>query len=161
MTKSLEERFWSKVDKDGPTMSHMDSNCWTWTASQNGHGYGQFRVGEAMLGAHRVSLSFALGRLSEMQTMHACDNRACVRPDHLSEGTQSQNLKDAYRRGGKKASFRSGEEHSSSKLNKTDVLEIRRRHREGETQKALGKLFGVSQLHISRIVRRKAWAHVN
>jgi len=31
--------------------------------------------------------------------MHACDNRMCVNPDHLSEGTQKRNLNDAIARG--------------------------------------------------------------
>ena len=49
------ERFWEKVDKDGPTMPGMETQCWVWTASKR-CGYG--RLGKAaggMVSAHRFS----------------------------------------------------------------------------------------------------------
>src|SRR5215467_5862178 len=31
--------------------------------------------------------------------LHSCDNKGCIKPDHLSWGTQSQNMKDSLARG--------------------------------------------------------------
>ena len=41
-----------------------------------------------------------------------------------------------------------------------DVQEIRRRYAAGETQTALGPIFGIDQTTVSMIVRRKQWAHI-
>lgn len=53
-----------------------------------------------------------------------------------------------------------GERNGAAKLTETDVRAIRRRHTEGHTQSAIGKVFGVSQQTVGRIVRRERWAHV-
>ena len=158
MTKSLEERFWSKVDKDGPTMDHMDSNCWVWTGSKTLKGYGQFWCGDITRRAHRVSLSFVLGRMPQPCALHACDNASCVRPDHLREGTHSQNEKESYGRGRKQPT--SGERHGKARLNEDDVRAIRRRYAEGETQVSLAQTYGIQSASVSQIIRRHRWKHV-
>ena len=53
--KSLSERFWAKVDKNGPTMPHMQTQCWVWTAGCIGDGYGRFRIRRKGTLAHRVA----------------------------------------------------------------------------------------------------------
>lgn len=53
-----------------------------------------------------------------------------------------------------------GEANKASKLTEDDVREIRRLHGEGMTGVALAAKFGVSNVNISLIVRRKAWTHV-
>ena len=157
MTKSLEERFWSKVDKDGPTMDHMDSNCWVWTAYKRS-GYGVIYVNGKNQRAHRLSLSFVLGRMPQPCALHACDNRACVRPGHLREGTHSENETESYGRGRKQPM--SGERHGNAKLSEDDVRSIRRRHAEGETQASLARTYGIHTATLSQIVRHEAWKHV-
>ena len=158
MATSLEERFWSKVDKDGPTMPHMDTNCWVWTAAKSPKGYGLFWNGDRPARAHRVSLSFGLGRMPMPCALHACDNAACVRPDHLREGTHSENERESYARGCKK--ILKGETHPRSKLTATDIQDIRKRFAQGETQAAIARSYAVNSSHISDIIHRKRWAHI-
>jgi hypothetical protein len=55
-----------------------------------------------------------------------------------------------------------GERQGSSKLTEQDALEIRRLYRENiYNQSALGRIFGVGQVQIGRIVRRKQWKHIS
>lgn len=113
--KSVEERFWSFV-KRGP-------ECWEWQGTTS-RGYGNLRVGSMVDGsrkkilAHRYSLSLALGRDVVGLALHRCDNRLCVRPEHLYEGTPSQNLHDAYDRGRIVPYDRRGERNSNFKHGK-------------------------------------------
>lgn len=74
---TLEERFWAKVD--------MSGDCWIWTASKNGKGYGQIAVKPHRPAlAHRIAWQLANGFVPDgMQLDHLCRNRACVNPDHL------------------------------------------------------------------------------
>lgn len=55
---------------------------------------------------------------------------------------------------------REGENNGHARLREREVREIRRRAAAGETQIVLGKAFGVDDTHISLIVRRKRWKHV-
>lgn len=100
MAISTEQRFWSKVDKNGPTMPHMDTPCWIWTAAKRHGGYGSFSLRHGRtVGAHRHSLQTAMGIFGEwldagFEAEHRCLNRACVRPRHLRSATKKQNMEN-------------------------------------------------------------------
>jgi len=86
MGKTLEERFWPKVDKSG--------DCWVWTASKHPGGYGQIAMKpRGMRGAHRVAWEMLRGPVPEgMQLDHLCRNRACVNPAHMEVVDQRTNV---------------------------------------------------------------------
>lgn len=95
---SLEERFWSKVNKDGPLWK--GTPCWVWTAAKDGHGYGQFVLNGKKALSHRVAWEMANGSIPDgLEVLHLCDNPPCVRPDHLRPDTHKANLQDAARKG--------------------------------------------------------------
>lgn len=92
---NLEQRFWSKVDNSG--------DCWEWRGRLAWNGYGMFspmgRGGRAVR-AHRLAYELTKGAIpSGLCVLHSCDNRACVRPDHLSVGTARENAHDRVVRG--------------------------------------------------------------
>jgi len=158
-------RFWAKVDKDGPTVSHVDGlgSCWIWTASVFRDGYGCMRVDGRMLRAHRISWAVHNGPIPEgMCVCHRCDTPACVNPTHLFLGTKADNMRDCVAKGRfVQRPAPPGEGHHSAKLTDANVLEIRKLHAAGGiSQRKLGERFGVAQANISLIVLRKHWAHV-
>ncbi len=53
-----------------------------------------------------------------------------------------------------------GENHGSTVLSDKDILEIRKRYAEGDSQTKLGEAFSLHQSSIHSIVKRKTWKHI-
>lgn len=84
--------FWAKV--------HKTDDCWEWTAARMSSGYGGFYWQRGRVPAHRFSWEIAFGAIPEgMFVCHHCDNRLCVRPDHLFLGTALDNARDCVAKG--------------------------------------------------------------
>lgn len=78
----------------------MVSNCIPYEGTRNAKGYGVLPTpvyGTRL--AHRAALAELLGRPVEGVTRHECDNPPCINPEHLSEGSQAENVNDACERG--------------------------------------------------------------
>jgi hypothetical protein len=89
---SAEDRFWSRVDKNGPFCDYLASVCWLWTGYTGGNGYGKLRVQDRHIWSHRFSYEMAHGTIPAGMTVdHACHRSACVNPDHLRLATYKQN----------------------------------------------------------------------
>lgn len=160
---NIAERFWTRVDQSaGP------DGCWPWTGARAGHPshprsrhYGRMRVGGAQIGAHRLALMLTTGPLpAGTEACHSCDNPPCCNPRHLFVGTHRENLLDAARKG-RTHSFPRGRRHPLAKLTAPDVIAIRRRVAAGESQHALAREYGVSQVAVHFVVARKTWAYLD
>ena len=93
---SLEERFWSKVDKKG------NDECWLWTSTVNARGYGCITVApyHQYIRAHRLSWKIATGYdAGSLDVLHRCDVPLCVNPNHLFLGTAADNIADKVAKG--------------------------------------------------------------
>ena len=79
-------------------MSSNESSCLEWTGPVNSKGYGRMYKKGKHIFVHRVALEKKLGRSikSKHLACHTCDNRLCINPDHLYEGTYTDNLNDSY-----------------------------------------------------------------
>lgn len=89
--KSIEERFWLKVDKCEP------DECWLWTGATNGSmGYGTIQRGargEGHIRAHRLSWEIANGPIpEELVVDHLCRTPRCVNPAHMELVTFRENI---------------------------------------------------------------------
>jgi DNA-binding transcriptional regulator YiaG len=95
--KTLTERFWEKVDKNGPAPAWRPElgPCWVWVRGKTGAGYGTFGIGGGEIElAHRWSYMTEVGPIPEGTELdHLCRNRACVRPDHLDPVSHGTNMK--------------------------------------------------------------------
>ena len=92
--------------------------------------------------------------------MHKCDNRKCVNPNHLTVGSQNDNLQDAKAKGRLKHGNVKGELARTAILTAGQVLEIRSRLKSGETGVSLASEYGVTVSAISSIKQRKSWKHI-
>jgi len=149
-------RFWERVHIQHP------NRCWEWKAGKIADGYGELWLTRLVLRAHRVAWAISTGPIpSGLSVLHRCDNPACCNPRHLFLGTQTDNMRDAARKGRIVISTRRGEQNGSAVLNPNQVRAIRRRYATGKiSQRALAREYRVDHGTVGHIVRRTTWSHV-
>ena len=160
---AIERRFWSKVDKNGPTQAHMQTPCWLWRGGRfrGAHRelrYGQFSIQhQPSIGAHVFAFAVCAGVIPPGYLVrHQCDVMHCVNPEHLTTGTPQDNMADRQARRREVHGVRC----HTAKLSETQAIEIRQRLADGESQTNLAREFQVSQPAVSALVLEKTWKHL-
>lgn len=129
--------FWNQTKPD------PDSDCILWTRGTNRNGYGRVDFEGRKPGAHTVAYYLTHGHWPKPMCLHSCDNRPCVNPDHLRQGTGVENNRDMVERG----------RNPFNQLSESDTSAIRNRYAMGDTTyRALGEEFGVSRQTISNAI---------
>lgn len=154
------------------------TDCWPWNGPRNNAGYGVLFLDQnhssgkrKVVSAHRHSFALAGGVLTAEKpcVMHACDNRQCTNPAHLSAGSWADNNADRSKKG--RSGVRSfsqaeldryslinrGSGNNSAKLTEQQVHEIRA-SKTGCV--LLSRIYGVSKASIVAVRTRRTWAHV-
>lgn len=101
---TMQDRFWSKVDKNGPepapdTLAAQRGlgNCWVWTGRLS-HGYGVIQIGTLAMPttvlAHRLAWEMENGRQfpKGLEPDHLCRRPSCMKPLHLEPVTHRENM---------------------------------------------------------------------
>lgn len=163
-TRPLSDRFWEKVDKNGPVPAHKPElgRCYVWTGGKTVFGHGVMIFGVEVFGkrtfkgAHVVAYFLAFGHWPEGELRHLCDNPACVKvavddvgPAHILEGTHAENMADAKQKRRMKAGGR--------KLSLDDIHAIRSSN---EKATVLARRFGVHYRTIASIRTGASWRDV-
>lgn len=134
----------------------QSDGCWEWTGGKWGT-YGRFRLNGKNIGAHVASFQHFNGDIPEgLWVLHHCDNRKCVRPDHLFSGTLLDNFDDMRA----KQRHSKGKSQPCAKVTDEDVATIRRFRSDGVTATAIAQWYGMSVATICKIIKGQMWAHV-
>ena len=157
--KTLEERFWSKVEKT--------ESCWIWIGGKRDGLYGSIGLGgkgAPNISAHRMSWELHYGKIPDgMLVCHHCDNPPCVRPDHLFVGTVSDNNKDSANKGRNACNLPpqpTGEMAHRSKLTLEQVRQMRSLYASGINRFQISKMFPmVRHAAIYRIFSGHTWVN--
>lgn len=147
ISTEMQERFQSYVAKS--------DGCWEWSGARTGKGYGAIKLGGRMVPAHRVSWKLAFGPIPDgLLVLHRCDNRPCVRPDHLFLGTHADNMADMVAKDRQGA----GERNHEAKLTWASVRQIRERYSATDLScSELARALGVSKYAVQQIVKGRTW----
>lgn len=133
------------------------NGCREWLLSKNAYGYGKTANGRGgWILAHRAAWVAANGAIPlGEEVCHRCDNRACLRIEHLFIATHAENMRDAKEKG--RAAGCPGIKNKKAKLTEDAVRQIRE---SSESGSVLGRRFNISHVMASRIKRRAAWKHL-
>ena len=148
------ERYWSKVNKDGPVAAHMSTPCWVWLAARDRSGYGVFYLEGSYVQAHRLVFFWENDEVPEgLCVLHRCDVRHCVNPEHLFVGTKTDNMLDKV----SKERQTRGEAVNTAKLTPEQIREIRKDPR---LPRVIAEDYPVGPRALWSIKKRMTWKHI-
>jgi len=131
-----------------------NGECWEWKGGIGTHGYGLITFDGRQHMTHRLALEIKLGRalMAGFESCHTCDNRKCINPAHLFEGTRKDNLEDMTRKG------RRG---TTGLFTKDQVLEIRSYRGCRGVYAHLAKKFNTTVSVVWNVINRKTYKTVS
>ena len=132
-----------------------EGECWLWTGCIASNGYGRFGLHSKLRYSHRLMLERVLGRAigDGLETLHSCRNKHCCSPEHLREGTHTENQRQRVLDG----TDIKGSKNGRAKLTEAQVRVIRIDTR---PYRVIAQEYGVSFSTIGAIHSKRRWAHL-
>jgi hypothetical protein len=132
------------------------SECILFTGCKDTGGYGLKRYKNKLYKAHRFVWIQTFGEIPDgLFVCHKCDVRACINPEHLFLGTNSDNMKDMYSKG--RGNNLRGDNNPCAKLTKEQVNEIRVLLTYPITLTQIASKYNVDRSLIGLIKANKIW----
>lgn len=151
MPKSIADRLWSKVQRNGP------EECWPFTGNTN-KGYGQLKCvidgKHVQVHAARVAYELEVGPIPEgYEIDHLCVTANCCNPAHLEPVTHSENMRRVWDRG-THIGHLSGAAHGRARFTEEQVEQIKS---SPLSARALARELGCDKSLICRIRNGKTY----
>ena len=148
--------FWGRV---WPLTEKNINGCIVFNGCRNHDGYGRINKDGKLVFIHREVWVESNGDIPEgMCICHKCDNPSCLNIEHLFIGTHDDNMADKREKG--RCAKLKGSSNGASKLNEDQVIDIKRRLKDGQSKASIGRLYGVTDSNIRLIAQGKKWKHV-
>lgn len=155
MTTAEEARFVARI------VANPTTGCNEWLGAISSSGYGNVRIGKREIGAHVAAFLHWRGEIPVGHfVLHHCDNKRCVRPEHLFSGTPMDNVADMDLKGRRRTVASRGAAHGNAKLCDSDVVTIRALRAAGSRVATVAARFSISAALVSHVCNRRVWKHV-
>ena len=146
----LETLIWSYTIK--PVRLIQIGDCIECSSHHKVHGYTRITVNSKEIPLHRFIYELLNGEVSiDLVIRHKCDNRGCCNPDHLTHGTNGDNIRDAVER----SSMNKGINNGQCRLTGAQINEIKNSK---ERSRPLELRYGISRKTVYNI--KKGVTHV-
>lgn len=135
-------------------------DCLYYTLERKQGTYPQFQINSHYIRLNRLVLEYKLGRQIEDHKIacHTCDNTLCVNPNHIYEGTRSQNTKDSMQRN-RYYRFK-GEDHGMAYLTEEKVKEAFNLRLQGITVSNIAEQLNCTAAILRSIFNGYSWKHI-
>lgn len=144
------DRVWAHTEKQG--------DCLLFKGHTDDCGYGRISKDGKLVRIHReVWKHHNPGVEITGVIMHSCDNPSCVNIDHLSHGTQAENIADMVAKG-RRVVVQGSKQHDA-KLTESDIPVIRQMLADGISGYRISKIYKVSEQAIRFIKQGRTWKH--
>jgi hypothetical protein len=146
---SAADRWTKRLAELPRSVAHWsDVPCIRWDgAFYSPNGYGAFSFEKRTRQAHRVAFKLFYGRYPEPCGCHHCDNKWCMNPLHIFEGSRAENTQDAAAKG----ILPRGIQAPGHRHRKVDPTRVRDLLKFDLTHKEIAKWLGISAAHVSLI----------
>lgn len=147
---TYEDWFWQNTKIVGECLESTFSLCTT-------TGYAQFSFAGKNVGAHRFAWLTRRGEIPKgHHVRHLCQNRRCVKIEHLAVGTPADNALDAKRH----ASAIRGVRAWNAVATEADAMRMHELRKQGYTNIAIATELGFKESTVQKITSGINWAHL-